>query len=313
MSEAADISKHGNENSLAFRKKIGHFLLRVLFLGLCFLMTLLMGLAILFTVVNTDMIADGIVENFVFKGISAADISAGKSVDAQIAVAIRNELEERYSVSVDDEQLQGIMEQLDVSGFLQNYLDRYTDYIKETGHLPELDINEYVDIIETNKPLIEYVTGKKLNGRYYKYQSIVVKKVNEYNKKARSFNEKYDKFSEINKILSKDYVSAAVGTVIGFLFVLYAYLRRKRGYKLYTTFRVYTFMFIVATHVVYLVRNNVIKAFVKTKTVSGAILNKMLLEIFEYPAYTYITLAVLFAVLWVLFALPYYKRSNKLK
>ncbi len=310
MSEAADISKHGNENSLAFRKKIGHFLLRVLFLGLCFLMTLLMGLAILFTVVNTDMIADGIVENFVFKGISAADISAGKSVDAQIAVAIRNELEERYSVSVDDEQLQGIMEQLDVSGFLQNYLDRYTDYIKETGHLPELDINEYVDIIETNKPLIEYVTGKKLNGRYYKYQSIVVKKVNEYNKKARSFNEKYDKFSEINKILSKDYVSAAVGTVIGFLFVLYAYLRRKRGYKLYTTFRVYTFMFIVATHVVYLVRNNVIKAFVKTKTVSGAILNKMLLEIFEYPAYTYITLAVLFAVLWVLFALPYYKRSN---
>ncbi len=313
MSEAADISKHGNENSLAFRKKIGHFLLRVLFLGLCFLMTLLMGLAILFTVVNTDMIADGIVENFVFKGISAADISAGKSVDAQIAVAIRNELEERYSVSVDDEQLQGIMEQLDVSGFLQNYLDRYTDYIKETGHLPELDINEYVDIIETNKPLIEYVTGKKLNGRYYKYQSIVVKKVNEYNKKARSFNEKFDKFSEINKILSKDYVSAAVGTVIGLLFVLYAYLRRKRGYKLYTTFRVYTFMFIVATHVVYLVRNNVIKAFVKTKTVSGAILNKMLLEIFEYPAYTYITLAVLFAVLWVLFALPYYKRSNKLK
>ena len=313
MSEAADISKHGNENSLAFRKKIGHFLLRVLLLGLCFLMTLLMGLAILFTVVNTDMIADGIVENFVFKGISAADISAGKSVDAQIAVAIRNELEERYSVSVDDEQLQGIMEQLDVSGFLQNYLDRYTDYIKETGHLPELDINEYVDIIETNKPLIEYVTGKKLNGRYYKYQSIVVKKVNEYNKKARSFNEKYDKFSEINKILSKDYVSAAVGTVIGLLFVLYAYLRRKRGYKLYTTFRVYTFMFIVATHVVYLVRNNVIKAFVKTKTVSGAILNKMLLEIFEYPAYTYITLAVLFAVLWVLFALPYYKRSNKLK
>ena len=243
-------------------------------------------------------------------GCFAADISAGKSVDAQIAVAIRNELEERYSVSVDDEQLQGIMEQLDVSGFLQNYLDRYTDYIKETGHLPELDINEYVDIIETNKPLIEYVTGKKLNGRYYKYQSIVVKKVNEYNKKARSFNEKYDKFSEINKILSKDYVSAAVGTVIGFLFVLYAYLRRKRGYKLYTTFRVYTFMFIVATHVVYLVRNNVIKAFVKTKTVSGAILNKMLLEIFEYPAYTYITLAVLFAVLWVLFALPYYKRSN---
>ena len=313
MSEAADISKHGNENSLAFRKKIGHFLLRVLLLGLCFLMTLLMGLAILFTVVNTDMIADGIVENFVFKGISAADISAGKSVDAQIAVAIRNELEERYSVSVDDEQLQGIMEQLDVSGFLQNYLDRYTDYIKETGHLPELDINEYVDIIETNKPLIEYVTGKKLNGRYYKYQSIVVKKVNEYNKKARSFNEKYDKFSEINKILSKDYVSAAVGTVIGFLFVLYAYLRRKRGYKLYTTFRVYTFMFIVATHVVYLVRNEVIKVFVKTKTVSGAILNKMLLEIFEYPAYTYITLAVLFAVLWVLFALPYYKRSNKLK
>ena len=313
MSEAADISKHGNENSLAFRKKIGHFLLRVLLLGLCFLMTLLMGLAILFTVVNTDMIADGIVENFVFKGISAADISAGKSVDAQIAVAIRNELEERYSVSVDDEQLQGIMEQLDVSGFLQNYLDRYTDYIKETGHLPELDINEYVDIIETNKPLIEYVTGKKLNGRYYKYQSIVVKKVNSYNKKARSFNEKYDKFSEINKILSKDYVSAAVGTVIGFLFVLYAYLRRKRGYKLYTTFRVYTFMFIVATHVVYLVRNEVIKVFVKTKTVSGAILNKMLLEIFEYPAYTYITLAVLFAVLWVLFALPYYKRSNKLK
>ena len=313
MSEAADISKHGNENSLAFRKKIGHFLLRVLLLGLCFLMTLLMGLAILFTVVNTDMIADGIVENFVFKGISAADISAGKSVDAQIAVAIRNELEERYSVSVDDEQLQGIMEQLDVSGFLQNYLDRYTDYIKETGHLPELDINEYVDIIETNKPLIEYVTGKKLNGRYYKYQSIVVKKVNEYNKKARSFNEKYDKFSEINKILSKDYVSAAVGTVIGLLFVLYAYLRRKRGYKLYTTFRVYTFMFIVATHVVYLFRNEVIKAFVKTKTVSGAILNKMLLEIFEYPAYTYITLAVLFAVLWVLFALPYYKRSNKLK
>lgn len=313
MSEAADISKHGNENSLAFRKKIGHFLLRVLFLGLCFLMTLLMGLAILFTVVNTDMIADGIVENFVFKGISAADISAGKSVDAQIAVAIRNELEERYSVSVDDEQLQGIMEQLDVSGFLQNYLDRYTDYIKETGHLPELDINEYVDIIETNKPLIEYVTGKKLNGRYYKYQSIVVKKVNEYNKKARSFNEKFDKFSEINKILSKDYVSATVGTVIGLLFVLYAYLRRKRGYKLYTTFRVYTFMFIVATHVVYLLRNDVIKAFVKTKTVSGAILNKMLLEIFEYPAYTYITLAVLFAVLWVLFALPYYKRSNKLK
>ena len=310
MSEAADISKHGNENSLAFRKKIGHFLLRVLFLGLCFLMTLLMGLAILFTVVNTDMIADGIVENFVFKGISAADISAGKSVDAQIAVAIRNELEERYRVSVDDEQLQGIMEQLDVSGFLQNYLDRYTDYIKETGHLPELDINEYVDIIETNKPLIEYVTGKKLNGRYYKYQSIVVEKVNSYNKKARSFNEKYDKFSEINKILSKDYVSAAVGTVIGLLFVLYAYLRRKQGYKLYTTFRVYTFMFIVATRVVYLVRNDVIKAFVKTKTVSGAILNKMLLEIFEYPAYTYITLAALFAVLWVLFALPHYKRSN---
>ena len=161
--------------------------------------------------------------------------------------------------------------------------------------------------------MIEYVTGKKLNGRYYKYQSIVVKKVNEYNKKARSFNEKFDKFSEINKILSKDYVSATVGTVIGLLFVLYAYLRRKRGYKLYTTFRVYTFMFIVATHVVYLVRNDVIKAFVKTKTVSGAILNKMLLEIFEYPAYTYITLAVLFAVLWVLFALPYYKRSNKLK
>ncbi|MBR1562026.1 MAG: hypothetical protein IJ645_02335, partial [Ruminococcus sp.] len=223
---------------------------------------------------------------------------------------IRNELEERYRVSVDDEQLQGIMEQLDVSGFLQNYLDRYTDYIKETGHLPELDINEYVDIIETNKPLIEYVTGKKLNGRYYKYQSIVVEKVNSYNKKARSFNEKYDKFSEINKILSKDYVSAAVGTVIGLLFVLYAYLRRKQGYKLYTTFRVYTFMFIVATRVVYLVRNDVIKAFVKTKTVSGAILNKMLLEIFEYPAYTYITLAALFAVLWVLFALPHYKRSN---
>ena len=313
MSNNAENAYLPENAKLAFSKRVGSFLIRLLILSLCFVVTFVMGLAMVLTVVNSDMIADSIIETFEFKGITAAEINAGESVDAEIASAINKELEERYRVTLNTEQMISVMEQLDVSGFLQNYLDRYTEYIKETGHLPEIDINEYVDIIETNKELIEYITGKKLGTRFYKYQSIVVKNVNSYNKKAQQFNDRFDRFAAVGKILSKDYVSAAVGIVFGLVYVLYAFLRYKRGYKLYSTFRVYTVMMILASQVMILFRNHIINVFVKQNTVSGAVLNKIMLEIFDYPVYFYIALAVIFAVLWILFALPYYKRVFKKK
>lgn len=298
-------------SSLKFSKKIGRFCVRLLYLFLILFVIVLLGLSVVLKLLNSDLIAEELVESVEFKGITAAEIEEGSSVDAKIAAMLGDELRERYNVRLSDEELESVMTQLDVTGFMQSYLDKYIRYVAKTGYLPIVDTSEYTDVIEQNRDLIEYVTGKKLNASYYKYQSIVVRKVNKYNRLAERFNEKQEEILVISQTLTKTATLTIVTAVLCVLLIAYGILRRKRGLRVYTTFRIYTVIFLLSGSLFFVARDMIIKRFVKAGSLTGTVISKLVSKVFGFVGYGYLGIGVVFAILWAGFMIPLFLKSRR--
>ena len=282
-----------------------------------FVVSVITGAVIALRMINNDVIVDSFIETFEFKGITAKEISEGKSVNAEIADELGEELRSRYGVKATDEKLAQIMERLDVSGFLESYMDKYYDYVRETGHLPELEIEEYTDLIDENKELIEYIVGVKLNSSYYRYQSRIVRQINRYNLKARQINEQYDDINSIRKSLTSDLTVGMLLCLELVLTVGYFVTRYKLGRKVYMTFRMMTFCYMAAGAVLIIIRRVVISMLDDSGSLFVAVLFKLLREIskvFDYVGVAYFGIGAVCAVIWLAMGYPsyrIYRRSKK--
>ncbi len=282
-----------------------------------FVVSVITGAVIALRMINNDVIVDSFIETFEFKGITAKEISEGKSVNAEIADELGEELRSRYGVKATDEKLAQIMERLDVSGFLESYMDKYYDYVRETGHLPELEIEEYTDLIDENKELIEYIVGVKLNSSYYRYQSRIVRQINRYNLKARQINEQYDDINSIRKSLTSDLTVGLLLCLELVLTVGYFVTRYKLGRKVYMTFRMMTFCYMAAGAVLIIIRRVVISMLDDSGSLFVAVLFKLLREIskvFDYVGVAYFGIGAVCAVIWLAMGYPsyrIYRRSKK--
>lgn len=282
-----------------------------------FVVSVITGAVIALRMINNDVIVDSFIETFEFKGITAKEISEGKSVNAEIADELGEELRSRYGVKATDEKLAQIMERLDVSGFLESYMDKYYDYVRETGHLPELEIEEYTDLIDENKELIEYIVGVKLNSSYYRYQSRIVRQINRYNLKARQINEQYDDINSIRKSLTSDLTVGLLLCLELVLTVGYFVTRYKLGRKVYMTFRMMTFCYMAAGAVLIIIRRVVISMLDDSGSLFVAVLFKLLREIskvFDYVGVAYFGIGAVCAVIWLTMGYPsyrIYRRSKK--
>ena len=282
-----------------------------------FVVSVITGAVIALRMINNDVIVDSFIETFEFKGITAKEISEGKSVNAEIADELGEERRSRYGVKATDEKLAQIMERLDVSGFLESYMDKYYDYVRETGHLPELEIEEYTDLIDENKELIEYIVGVKLNSSYYRYQSRIVRQINRYNLKARQINEQYDDINSIRKSLTSDLTVGLLLCLELVLTVGYFVTRYKLGRKVYMTFRMMTFCYMAAGAVLIIIRRVVISMLDDSGSLFVAVLFKLLREIskvFDYVGVAYFGIGAVCAVIWLAMGYPsyrIYRRSKK--
>ena len=266
--------------------------------------------SIVLELITKDLIIDSAMTSVSFKGITAQEIADGTSADAKIGKLIVREIRDRYNEKVTDEEVAKIMKRLDVTGFLRAYLEKFCDWFLEHGEFPILKAEEYVDIIDQNKATIEYVIGRKLNKSFYKYQAVITRKVNAYNNKAKTVNEKYSKLLKIQKILNKSYAMAVIGVICGVLMVGYGLLRKKLGLRLYTTFRIYTFTFLIAGAALFYIKMYIKKNFLSSETLSGTVLTKIVNNVFNISGYSYLGIGVCFAIMWAAFALPYVKRKK---
>ncbi|MBR1421833.1 MAG: hypothetical protein IJ571_00110 [Ruminococcus sp.] len=286
-------------------------------LAAIFAVAVILGAVIALRMINNDVIVDSFIETFEFKGITAKEISDGESVNAEIADELGKELRSRYDVKVTDEKLAKIMERLDVSGFLESYMDKYYDYVRETGHLPELETDEYTDLIDENKELIEYIVGVKLNSSYYRYQSRIVRQINRYNIKARQINEQYDDINSIRKALTSDITVGLLVCLEIVLIVGYFVTRYKLGRKVYMTFRMLTFCFMASGGALLIIRRVVLSMLDDSGSLFVAVLFKLLREIskvFDYVGAAYFGLGAVLAVIWLAMGYPsfrIYRRSKK--
>ena len=298
---------------LKLSKKISRFCVRTIYLLLILFVMILLGISVLLKLLSSDLIAEELVDSVEFRGITAAEIEQGKSVDAKIAEMLGDELRERYNVRFSDEELEAIMNELDVTGFVRSYLDKFVKYVAKTGYMPTIDISEYTDVIDENRQLIEYVTGRKLSSSFYKYQSIVVRKVNKYNRTAERFNEKQDELLTIGKTLTKTATLVIISAMLCVLLVSYAILRHKRGLRIYTTFRIYTVIFLLSGSFFFIVRDMLIRRFVKAGSLSGTVISKLISKVFDYVGFGYLSLGVMFAVMWAGAMVPLFLKGRNKK
>lgn len=120
---------------------------------LCFILTALLGAGVLITVSARRTVQERVltaaVEKFPLEEISLTDTSAAQFIlDEFIA-------DERVSV----ENVQRVMQEGTFSAFAAELMDRYNAYLTDGGEFPQINAEQFVQLIEENEALILEETG----------------------------------------------------------------------------------------------------------------------------------------------------------